>query len=142
MPKNPLKSPDLYINRELSWLEFNHRVLQEGLDEDLPLLERLKFLAIVGSNLDEFFLVRVAWLMRRRAAKVRRRDASGMTPAEQLAAISRRAHRMVDEQIGRRPRGVRALGRARPARLGARRNGPTSSGSFCKPISPARFSRS
>ena len=68
-PRTPLKSPDLYINRELSWLEFNHRVLQEGLADDLPLLERLKFLAIVGSNLDEFFLVRVAWLMQRRAAK-------------------------------------------------------------------------
>ena len=98
MPKNPLKSPNLYINRELSWLEFNHRVLQEGLDAELPLLERLKFLAIVSSNLDEFFLVRVAWLMQRRAAKVRRRDFSGMTPAEQLSAISRRVHRMVEEQ--------------------------------------------
>ena len=63
-----------------------------------PLLERLKFLAIVGSNLDEFFLVRVAWLMQRQAAKARRRDVSGMTPAEQLAAISRRAHQMVEEQ--------------------------------------------
>ena len=99
MRKNPLKSPHFYINRELSWLEFNHRVLQEGLDKDLPLLERLKFLAIVGSNLDEFFLVRVAWLMRRRAAKVRRRDPAGMTPAEQLDAISRRAHRMVADQM-------------------------------------------
>ncbi len=98
MPKNPLKSSDLYINRELSWLEFNHRVLQEGLDADLPLLERLKFLAIVGSNLDEFFLVRVAWLTQRRAAKVRRRDLTGMTPDEQLTAVSRRAHRMVEEQ--------------------------------------------
>ena len=98
MPKNPLKSPDLFINRELSWLEFNHRVLQEGLDADLPLLERLKFLAIVGSNLDEFFLVRVAWLMQRRAAKLRRRDLAGMTADEQLAAISSRAHRMIDEQ--------------------------------------------
>lgn len=98
MKKADLKSPELYINRELSWLEFNHRVLQEGLNESLPLLERLKFLAIVGSNLDEFFLVRVAWLMRRRAAKVRRRDAAGLTPAEQLAAISRRAHQMVEEQ--------------------------------------------
>jgi polyphosphate kinase len=97
MPKNPLKSPDLYINRELSWLEFNHRVLQEGLDEELPLLERLKFLAIVSSNLDEFFLVRVAGLIRRQADKGRRRDAAGMTPAEQLTAISRRVHRMVEE---------------------------------------------
>src|SRR5512137_988806 len=98
MSKDPLKSPALYINRELSWLEFNHRVLQEGLSKDLPLLERLKFLAIVGSNLDEFFLVRVAWLMQRRAAKMRKRDLSGMTPDEQIAAISRRAHRMVEEQ--------------------------------------------
>ena len=98
MPKDPLKAPELYINRELSWLEFNHRVLEEGLDEELPLLERMKFLAIVGSNLDEFFLVRVAGLMRRRAAKLRRRDASGMTAAEQLATISRRAHQMVQQQ--------------------------------------------
>ncbi|MEN6407302.1 MAG: polyphosphate kinase 1 [Thermoguttaceae bacterium] len=97
MPKDPLKSPELYINRELSWLEFNHRVLQEGLCAELPLLERLKFLAIVAANLDEFFLVRVAGLMRRRAAKSRRRDPSGMTPAEQLSAISRRAHEMVDQ---------------------------------------------
>jgi polyphosphate kinase len=98
MPKNPLKSPDLFINRELSWLEFNHRVLQEGLDADLPLLERLKFLAIVGSNLDEFFLVRVAWLVQRQAARSRRRDASGMTPAEQLTAVHSRAHRMIEAQ--------------------------------------------
>jgi polyphosphate kinase len=99
MPKNPLKLPELYTNRELSWLEFNHRVLQEGLSEGLPLLERMKFLAIVGSNLDEFFLVRAAGLMRRRAANVRRRDPSGMTPAEQLSEISRRAHQMVQQQM-------------------------------------------
>ena len=105
MPKNPLKSSELFINRELSWLEFNHRVLQEGLAEELPLLERLKFLAIVGSNLDEFFLVRVAGLMRLRAAKVRRRDPAGMTPAEQLAAISHRAQRMVEEHCA----GIRAV---------------------------------
>ncbi len=98
MPKDSLKSPQLYINRELSWLEFNQRVLDEGLSDDLPLLERLKFLAIVSSNLDEFFLVRVAGLMRRRAAKVRRRDVSGMTPAEQLQAISRRVHGMYAQQ--------------------------------------------
>ena len=94
MAKDPLKSPQLYINRELSWLEFNQRVLDEGLSDDLPFLERLKFLAIVSSNLDEFFLVRVAGLMRRKAANIRRRDVSGMTPTEQLEAISQRVHRM------------------------------------------------
>ncbi|MBN2473739.1 MAG: polyphosphate kinase 1 [Pirellulales bacterium] len=100
MAKKDLDAPELYINRELSWLEFNDRVLQEGLSEDLPLWERLKFLAIVSSNLDEFFMVRVAGLMQQQAAKVRRRDLAGMTPAKQLAAISRRAHQMVEEQTG------------------------------------------
>ena len=98
MVKKDLSLPSLYINRELSWLEFNDRVLQEGLSDDLPLLERLKFLAIVSSNLDEFFLVRVAGLMQQRSAGVRRRDLAGMTPVQQLDAIARRAHRMVDEQ--------------------------------------------
>jgi polyphosphate kinase len=98
MAKKKLKSPELFINRELNWLEFNDRVLREGLCEDVPLLERVKFLAIVSSNLEEFFLVRVAGLMRARAAGVRRRDPAGMTPAAQLSAISARAHRMVQEQ--------------------------------------------
>jgi len=87
-----------FFNRELSWLEFNDRVLQEGCSADLPLLERVKFLAIVSSNLDEAFMIRVAGLMQQRAAGVRRRDPSGMTPAAQLAAFSQRAHRMVAEQ--------------------------------------------
>ena len=95
MPKNSLKSPELYINRELSWLEFNHRVLAEGLNPDLPPLERLKFLAIVNSNLDEFFLVRVAWLTQSLLAAGRLRDASGMTTTEQLDAIADRVRRMV-----------------------------------------------
>ena len=69
--------------------------------------------------------------MRQRAAKVRRRDPSGMTPAEQLAAISRRAHRMVDEQAAGVRDVLRAAGRARPARLAARASGPPSSGSSC-----------
>lgn len=104
MPKHPLKSPELYINRELSWLEFNDRVLREGLSDKVPLMERLKFLAIVSSNLDEFFLIRVAGLMQQRSAGVRRRDPSGMTPSQQLAAISARVHRMVEEQSA----GIRA----------------------------------
>jgi len=98
MTKDPLRSHDLYFNRELSWLEFNDRVLRQGLSEDLPLLERVKFLAIVSSNLDEFFLVRVAGLMSARKEGVRRRDPSGMTAAAQLRAINTRVHRMVQEQ--------------------------------------------
>lgn len=98
MAQNSLESSELYFNRELSWLEFNDRVLREGLSNDLPLLERLKFLAIVSSNLDEFFMVRVGGLTQARAAGVRRRDPSGMTPSQQLAAIHSRAHRMVEEQ--------------------------------------------
>ncbi len=98
MAKDPLRAHDMYFNRELSWLEFNDRVLRQGLADDLPLLERIKFLAIVSSNLDEFFLVRVAGLMSARAKGVRRRDPSGMTPAAQLKAVSQRTHRMMQEQ--------------------------------------------
>jgi polyphosphate kinase len=92
------KSPETFFNRELSWLEFNDRVLREGLCKDLPLLERMKFLAIVSSNLDEFFMIRAAGLMQQRAAGVLRRDPAGMTPSQQLTAVSRRVHRMVEEQ--------------------------------------------
>lgn len=98
MPKRDLDAPELYINRELSWLEFNDRVLREGMSADVPLLERLKFLAIVSSNLDEFFMIRVAGLKRAAAAKVSRTDFSGMTPEQQLAAIRQRAARMIEEQ--------------------------------------------
>jgi len=105
MATTDLKSPELYINRELSWLEFNDRVMQEGLSDDVPLLERLKFLAIVSSNLDEFFMIRVAGLMQQRSAKVTRPDPSGLAPSAQLAAISRRTHRMVAEQTA----GIRKL---------------------------------
>ncbi|HRT97771.1 MAG TPA: polyphosphate kinase 1, partial [Planctomycetota bacterium] len=99
MAKEPdLDAPELFFNRELSWLEFNDRVLREGLSPDVPLLERLKFLAIVSSNLDEFFMVRVAGLKQQVAAGRTARDPSGLTPAEQLERISRRAHAMVAEQ--------------------------------------------
>ena len=98
MAESKLNSPGLFLNRELSWLEFNDRVLREGLSGDLPLLERLKFLAIVSSNLDEFFMIRVAGLMQQRSANLRKRDISGMTPARQITAIGERTHRMVAEQ--------------------------------------------
>jgi polyphosphate kinase len=98
MAQPDLSATELYLNRELSWLEFNDRVLQEGLADTLPLLERLKFLAIVSSNLDEFFMIRVAGLLHQRAAGRRGRDPSGLTAGQQLDRISRRVRRMVAEQ--------------------------------------------
>ena len=83
-----LSDPSLYINRELSWLEFNQRVLEEAQDPSNPLLERLKFLCIVASNLDEFFEVRVAGLKQQRESNVSEGGPDGMSPGEQLAAIS------------------------------------------------------
>src|SRR4029453_417471 len=90
--------PAKFFNRELSWLEFNQRVLDEALDDSLPLLERLKFLAITASNLDEFFMVRVGGLRLLVDQKITTPDPSGMSPAEQLAAVSARAHQMVTQQ--------------------------------------------
>src|SRR5215470_4245751 len=87
-----------YVNRELSWLEFNRRVLEEAQDPTVPLLERVKFLAIFSSNLDEFFMVRVAGLKRRALAGDSAPDPDGLTPAQTLAAISERVHELVDAQ--------------------------------------------
>ncbi|WP_239470423.1 polyphosphate kinase 1 [Archangium violaceum] len=88
--------PQLFINRELSWLAFNERVLDDARDRELPLYERLKFFAIASSNLDEFFMVRVAGLKQQLASGVAETAADGMLPAEQLSAISERVHRLVD----------------------------------------------
>ncbi|MDA1051377.1 MAG: polyphosphate kinase 1 [Planctomycetota bacterium] len=87
-----------YINRELSWLEFNQRVLDEACDPTIPLLERLKFIAISGSNMDEFFMVRVGGLQILTDRGVTRPDPAGMTPAQQLAAIRQRVRRMTADQ--------------------------------------------
>jgi polyphosphate kinase len=97
-PKADLRDARCYINRELSWLEFNNRVLEEGLSAAVPLMERLKFLAIVSSNLDEFFMIRVAGLKHQAAEKIVHRDPSGLTPADQLREISALAHRIVEHQ--------------------------------------------
>ena len=86
-PPPDLRAPSLYINRELSWLEFNRRVLHEAKDPRTPLLERVKFLSIFGSNLDEFFQVRVAGLREQVCAKVTELSDDGMTAEEQLATI-------------------------------------------------------
>jgi polyphosphate kinase len=90
LPIPDLPDPSLYINRELSWLEFNRRCLQEAFDPELPLLERVRFLAIFSSNLDEFFMVRVSGLRDQVAHGVYEVSPDGLTPQEQLAAIRER----------------------------------------------------
>lgn len=89
-PALALDDPSLYFSRELSWLEFNDRVLEEALDRGNPLFERLKFIAIYGTNLDEFFMIRVAAIKQQIEAQVVRRSEDGRLPAEHLAAISDR----------------------------------------------------
>ena len=90
--ENQFLNPDLYWNRELSWIAFNERILEEARDRSLPLFERMKFLAITASNLDEFFMVRVASLKDQVHAGYKKKDIAGMTAGEQLTAISQRIH--------------------------------------------------
>jgi polyphosphate kinase len=96
----PAFPPDHYLNRELSWLEFNARVLEEAADATNPLLERLKFASIFSSNLDEFFEVRVAGLQQQLYAGIEPQDygADGLDPAQQLVRIAARVHELVSEQ--------------------------------------------
>ena len=93
-----LESPTLYINRELSFLEFNRRVLEQAKKEDVPLLERLRFLCISSSNLDEFFEIRVAGLKQQEALKATHRGADNLTAGEQLRRIAESARALVTEQ--------------------------------------------
>jgi polyphosphate kinase len=93
-----LTDPSLYNNRELSLLEFNQRILEEAQDPSNPILERLRFLCIVASNLDEFFEVRVAGLKQQRQSNVSAPGPDGMSPGDQLAAISSRVRKMVDDK--------------------------------------------
>lgn len=87
-----------FINRELSWLEFNQRVLNEALDDSVPLLERLMFLSITASNLDEFLMVRVGGLKLMIEQNVRKKDPAGMTPRQQLKSVSDRIRSMINDQ--------------------------------------------
>src|SRR6201998_4941532 len=96
-PKVPtFNDPALYANRELSWLEFNQRVLEEAQDPSNPLLERVKFLCIVSSNLDEFFEVRVAGLNQQRQSGISTAGPDGMSQTDQLAGVSAPARTLLD----------------------------------------------
>jgi polyphosphate kinase len=120
-----MTDPALFINRELSWLEFNARVLAEAAESSVPLYERLKFLAIFASNLDEFFMVRVAGLQAQLFSEVEEVPPDGMTPENQLAAISHRAHDLVAEHYQAWNEGVRpglveaGVSLVRPSKLGS-----------------------
>ena len=97
--KTPTFGPEHFINRELSWLEFNQRVLDEALDKKNPLLERVKFFCIVSSNLDEFFEVRVAGVKQKIESELVERSVDGRTATETFRAITKRIRRMVEQQF-------------------------------------------
>ena len=98
MSEKKYTKPEYYYNRELSWTEFNYRVLSEAKDKSIPLFERIKFLSITASNLDEFFMVRVASLKDQEHAGYTKKDIAGMTATEQLEAINGKTHQLMEDQ--------------------------------------------
>ncbi len=106
MEDKNFRKPEYYVNRELSWLLFNRRVLSEARDKTIPLFERLKFLSITSSNLDEFFMVRVASLKDQVHAQYTKTDIAGLTPKEQLKRISEDTHELVQLQYSTYNRSV------------------------------------
>ena len=137
-----LDAPELYINRELSWLAFNARVLAQAADPRQPLLERVKFLAIVGSNLDEFFMIRVATLQKQMRTGRESISPDGLTTHQQLTIVRERALAMLAEQgadVGAAvaPRARRP--RASPSSI--HRTTPTRLPPTCAITSPARSLR-
>src|SRR5436309_1928822 len=97
-PAKKLSAPQNFINRELSWLEFNRRVLEEAQDATQPLIERVKFLTIFSSNLDEFFEIRVAGIKQQIESETSDVGPDGLSPTETFNAIQRRVHELVETQ--------------------------------------------
>ena len=91
------KNPDNFFNRDLSWVEFNRRVLEEALNPELPLLEKIKFVSIFSSNLDEFYMIRVSGLKEQIAAHILEPTIDGLTPAEQVQKIENLLKPMRDQ---------------------------------------------
>ena len=87
-----------YNNRELSWMDFNFRVLEEAMEKDNPIMERVNFLSITASNLDEFFMVRVAGVMEQIHSKYNKPDASGLTPQELMGLLNEKIHVFTEKQ--------------------------------------------
>ncbi|MBQ1492976.1 MAG: RNA degradosome polyphosphate kinase [Blautia sp.] len=106
MDLKAFEKPEYYVNRELSWLKFDERVLSEARDKNIPLFERLKFLSITSSNLDEFYMVRVASLKDQVHAGYEKPDIAGLTPKDQLREISKRTHELVGLQYSTLHRSV------------------------------------
>ena len=98
MDKKLLEKPENYYNRELSWLQFNYRILNEAKDKTIPLFERIKFLSITASNLDEFFMIRVASLIDMVHAGYTKKDLAGLTPSAQLDLIIPETKNMMNSQ--------------------------------------------
>ena len=98
MNKSIYLKPQYFYNRELSWLSFDYRILGEAQDKTIPLLDRLKFLSITASNLDEFYMVRVASLKDMVHAEYDKKDIAGMTPSKQLEEISKVTHEFMRDQ--------------------------------------------
>ncbi len=140
--RRTLLPADRYLERELSWLQFNERVLQLAMDPAVPLLERTRFLAIFANNLDEYFMVRVAGLKRRIATGLAVRTAAGLEPRELIERIARLAHELMAQHALRLPaRRAAPPSRTRASPSCAGTTSTRTTASRCTTSSPTASSR-